>query len=617
MTTAASSDLLKDLNADQVKATTTFDHDQLVLAGSGTGKTEILTRKFEMAIRLGIKPDRIMAVTFTKRAAREARERIERRLGDTVDPTQLWIGTFHAISTRILRLNPALSPIGSDFTTMEDSDIDVVIGQALRKMDHVALNNPEALKRKIRQIKGEIDRRKNLGDDIMSDAVVREYDVETLTLMRTYQQFLRERNNADYGDLIVSILTMLDNPVARQTWANRFDVMLVDEYQDVNTGQGRWIEALKGERTHLTCFGDDDQVIYQWRGADPSYIRLFGQRYHGAEIITLRTNYRSPGPIVEAATRLIRNNTLRFDKEIVSAHANQGDAASAISVHAHDFANRHSHLIGVMQAESIGFDWDQMMVLTRQNNEAAEIAAKLREQGIPANLIKPGANDVPLMRDLCAWLRLVRNPQDCGAAAILLRADENDPVYQNLWTRSMMRGESFMAGVADQITQGRIKTQAYLDLHRHYEEAIKALPGRTPIDAMQTLFEVTGLAGDLAGQSEADRLHFIALFQNLCTEGRDVEHLYEFEDLIQNQIPNRAQGKGVMISTMHGVKGLEAPLVFATSWTAKSFPRSLTDKDIEEQRRLAFVTVTRAKTRVHLFYDRSKGMSPFIRELGV
>jgi DNA helicase-2/ATP-dependent DNA helicase PcrA len=617
MTNTGTADLLKDLNPDQVTATTTFDTPLLVLAGSGTGKTEILTRKFECAIRRGVKPERIMAVTFTKRAAKEARDRIERRLGPDVDPASLWIGTFHALSTRILRQSPTMSPIGAEFTTMEDSDIDVVIAQALRKISHPSINVPDQLKRKIRSLKNEIDRRKNLGDDVMAEDMVRHYDRETLGLIRTYQGFLKERNNADFGDLIVSVIKMMENPVARQAWANRFDVMLVDEYQDVNTGQGRWIDALKGDNTHLTCFGDDDQVIYQWRGADPSYIREFGQRYHGATALTLRTNYRSPGPIVEAATRLIRNNTLRFDKDVTSAHENQGDVGSAINVHAHDYQARHTHLIGVMQAESIGFEWDQMMVLTRANAEAAEIATKLHEAGIPANLIKPGANDVPLMRTLCAWLRLIRNPHDCGAAAIVLDADEQDPVYQNLWTRSMMRGQSFMAAVSEQIEQGRLKTPAYVDLHDRYKAVMAAIVGLTPIDALHTVFETAGLSQELARYPEADRLHFIALFQNLCADGVDLDHFSGFEDLIQNQIPNRAKGRGVMVSTMHGVKGLEAPIVFATSWSAKVFPRSMTDNDIEEQRRLAFVTITRAMTRVHLFYDRSKGVSPFIKELGI
>lgn len=617
MTESPPADLLGDLNAEQVKAATTFEHPLLVLAGSGTGKTEILTRKFEIAIRRGVRPDRIMAVTFTKRAAKEARDRIEKRLGDTVDPATLWIGTFHALSTRILRQSPGLSPIGAEFTTIEDSDIEVVIAQALRKMSHSAINSGEALKRKIRQIKGELDRRKNLGDDIMSDEMIQHYDRETLSLMRAYQGFLKERNTADFGDLIVSVLTMMKDPVAKKAWSNRFDVMLVDEYQDVNTCQGLWIEALKGDNTHLTCFGDDDQVIYQWRGADPSYIRQFGQRYHDADVVTLRTNYRSPRPIVEAATRLISNNAGRYEKTTISAHANQGDLASAITVHAHDTQNRHSHLISILQAESIGFDWDQMMVLTRANAEAAEIAAKLREAGIPANLIKPGANDVPLMRDLCAWLRILRNPHDCGAAAQLLRTDEQEPVYQNLWMRSMMRNQSFVAALAEQVEQGRIKTPAYLDFHERYERVRSATTDKYPIDALHTLFEVAGLSAELATYSEADRLHFIALFQNLCAEGADLDHLSGFEDLIQNQIPNRALGRGVMISTMHGVKGLEAPLVFATSWSAKVFPRSITDHDIEEQRRLAFVTITRAKTRVHLFYDKARGVSPFIREMGI
>lgn len=609
--------LLAGLNEAQAAAATIFDQPVLVLAGSGTGKTHILATKFLEGMRRGIPADRILAVTFSRRAAKELRDRIEPRVGEGIDPATLWIGTFHAISTRILRQSPTLSPIGNEFTTLEDAEIDLILGQALRNMRHPSTQNEREYKRQIKTLKETIDRFKNQGYDVTGPEVLGKVDRETASLMQAYQRFLRDRGNADFGDLIVSVLTMLKNPAASRAWSNRFDLILVDEYQDINTAQGAWIEALKGPNTALTAFGDDDQVIYQWRGANPDYIRQFGSRYHNARVITLNTNYRSPRPIVEAATNLIRNNVGRYDKEVVSAHPNQDDAKGAISVHAHAYHERHSRVIGVLTAESIAFDWKDMMVLTRVNAEASELAEKLKQAGIPANLVKPNANDVPLMRQLSSWLRFTRNPNDATALAALLGTSDQDSVFQNLWTSSMLKGADLAQTIRSQIEGGRLNTPAYTDFLARYDAVQANLPGLEPINALHMLFEESGLMKRLAGLEEADRLHFVALFQSLCADAANAESLYSMEDLIQNQIPNRAMADGVMISTMHGVKGLEAPVVFSTGWEQGKFPRSLNDRDIEEQRRLAFVTVTRAKHRLHLFYDLGKGVSPFIRELKI
>lgn len=610
-------DLLAGLNPDQAEAATIFDRPALVLAGSGTGKTHILATKFMLGLARGIPADRIMAVTFSRRAAKELRDRIEPQLDPAIDPATLWIGTFHAISTRILRQNPALSPIGSEFTTLEDAEIDMILGQALRQMKHPSLQSDREYKRKVKELKGQIDKLKNEGLDIAGPEVLGRVDRETASLMQAYQRFLRERGNADFGDLIVGVLMMMKNPAAARAWSNRWDLILVDEYQDINTGQGAWIEALTGPNTALTAFGDDDQVIYQWRGANPSYIRQFGSRYPEARVITLRTNYRSPKPIVEAATNMIRNNVGRYDKDVVSAHENQTDARGAITVHAHPYHERHSRIIGVLTAESLAFDWKDMMILTRVNAEAAEIATKLKDAGIPANLVKPSANDAPLMRHLSSWLRITRNPHDAAALASLLETTDDDPVFQNIWTSSMLKGVDLVETVRGQIAAGRLATPNYREFLDRYDAVQAGLAGLEPIQALHMLFEESGLIKRLGAVEEAERLHFIALFQSLCAEAANADSLHSMEDLIQSQIPNRAVNNGVMISTMHGVKGLEAPLVFATSWSSGVFPRSIHDRDLEEQRRLAFVTVTRAKQRLHLFYDTSKGISQFIKELRI
>lgn len=609
------SSLLDNLNADQRLAVETFDRPVLVLAGSGTGKTHLLVAKFLAAVARGIPPDRIMAVTFTRKAAQELRNRVAKHI-PMIDPAQLWIGTFHSLSSRILRASPNASPIGTDFTTLEQTDLDMVIAQILRRMNHEAVNGEKALKRKVKEIGQLIEQLKNEGFSIPTILEQNRHDMETAAILREYEKYLRDRSNADFGDLIVGVIDMMTkNPAAAQAWKGRWDLLLCDEYQDINTGQGKWLDALLTPQMALLCAGDDDQVIYQWRGANPDYILNFGLRHNRAEIVTLQTNYRSPQPIVDAARRLIGNNVARYNKT-VEAH-DAGGADTSITVHAHGFTDRHSELVTTLQMEAIAFNWNEMMVLTRSNSEAGEIANELKKAGIPVNLVRQSASESRTMELLMAWLRVLKNPHDVPAFARCIGFREDDPVLRNLWMRSMMLSKTIIASTREQVEGGKITEEGVVRFMMQYDAAIAAIAGLTPIDALQAVFDHCGFIERLDNVVEDERIQFLMLFQELCAIAQALRTFEEIADHIQTEQPSYSKPDGVMVSTMHGVKGLEAPIVCATGWSAKKFPRSINDHDIEEQRRLAFVTVTRSSHRVHLFYDRADGPSPFIIELGV
>ena len=609
------SSLLDNLNADQRLAVETFDRPVLVLAGSGTGKTHLLVAKFLAAVQRGIAPERIMAVTFTRKAAQELRARVAKYL-PLIDPAQLWIGTFHSLSSRILRASPNMSPIGTDFTTLEQADLDMVIAQILRRMNHEAVNGEKALKRKVKEIGQLIEQIKNEGASIPTILEQNRHDLETAGILREYEKYLRDRSNADFGDLIVGVIEMIaKSPTAAQAWKNRWDLLIVDEYQDVNTAQGRWTEALMRPGMASIFAGDDDQVIYQWRGANPDYILNFGMRFNNAEIITLQTNYRSPQPIVDAARRLIGNNLARYNKT-VEAH-DAGGADTAITVHAHGFTDQHNELITALQMEAIAFNWNEMMVLTRTNSEAGMLANELKKAGIPVNLVRQSASESRTMELLMAWLRVLKNPNDVPAFARCIGFREDDPVLRNLWMRSMMLSKTIIASTREQVESGKITEEGVVKFMMHYDAAIAAIAGLPPIDALQAVFDHCGFIDRLDNVVEDERIQFLMLFQELCAIAQCLRTFEEIADHIQTEQPSYSKPDGVMVSTMHGVKGLEAPIVCATGWSARKFPRSLNDHDIEEQRRLAFVTVTRSSHRVHLFYDRAEGPSPFIIELGV
>lgn len=607
--------ILDTLNPDQRLAVETFDRPVLVLAGSGTGKTHLLTAKFLKAIQLGVKPDRIMAVTFTRKAAQEVRERVAKHL-PLIDPAQLWIGTFHSLSSRILRASSSASPIGTEFTTLEQEDLDMIIAQILRRMSHESVNAERSLKRKVAEIRKLIEVLKNDGTSIPTILAQNRHDKETASILGEYEKYLRDRGNADFGDLIVSVIEMAQkSPVAAQAWKERFDLLLVDEYQDLNTAQGIWIDTILGPKTSFMATGDDDQVIYQWRGANPEYILNFGARYHRAEIITLQTNYRSPQPIVDAARRLISNNLRRHPKT-VDAYA-AGSSDTSITVHAHDFPSRYAVLISTLQSEAFAFEWHEMMVLTRNNAEAGDIANELKKAGMPVNLVRQSASESRTMEMLMAWLRILKNPHDVPAFARCIGFREDDPLLRNLWMRAMMMSKTIIASTRDQIASGKITEESVVKFMGYYDAAMPAIAGLTPLDALQAVFDHCGFLERLDHVIEEERIQFLGLFQELCAIAQNLRTFEEIADLIQTQSPSLRKPDGIMVSTMHGVKGLEAPIVCATGWSARKFPRSMNDNDIEEQRRLAFVTVTRSSHRVHLFYERPEGPSPFILELGV
>lgn len=356
-------------------------------------------------------------------------------------------------------------------------------------------------------------------------------------------------------------------------------------------------------------------MIYQWRGANPDYILNFGARYNRAEIITLQTNYRSPQPIVDAARRLISNNLSRYPKT-VDAH-DAGSSDTSITVHAHDFPSRHTELITTLQSEAFAFDWHEMMVLTRNNSEAGEIANELKKAGLPVNLVRQSASESRTMELLMAWLRVLKNPHDVPAFARCIGFREDDPLLSNLWMRAMMLSKTIIASTREQVDAGKITEEGVIKFMGHYDAAIVAVADKTPIDALQAVFDHCGFLDRLDHVIEEERIQFLMLFQELCALAQGLTSFEEIADIIQTQSPSFRRPDGVMVSTMHGVKGLEAPIVCATGWSARKFPRSLNDHDIEEQRRLAFVTVTRSSHRVHLFYERAEGPSPFIIELGV
>ncbi|MPR05683.1 ATP-dependent helicase [Microvirga tunisiensis] len=614
-TRAAGASILDTLNEDQTRAATTFDRPVLVLAGSGTGKTHILTAKFVAAMDRGIAPDRIMAVTFTRKAAQELRERISPyAAAKGFNPEKLWIGTFHSLSSRILRLNPNLSPVGSQFTTLEPTDVDYIISAILRQMRHECIQSPHALAKKVRQIAGLLDRLKNTGLTMDEVVASREHDRETLDILKSYETHLRGRGLADYGDLIVGVLTLLRNEVVSRAWHKKFDAILVDEYQDINTAQGRWIDAITGDNTSLTCLGDDDQVVYQWRGADPRLILGFKKRYPSADVITLRTNYRSPAPIVNAALRLISHNSDRYEKTVYAA--NDGGFDSTINLHPHGPRQRDEVLADILRAESIAYAWSSMMVLTRTNAEAQDIALSLGNRGIPVNLIRPSAVDSGPMRLLSAWLRLVSNANDTPALAQCCVLTESDPTLTNLWTMGVLKSRPILEILMDEVDRNRIQRPELIQLVQRYRTIMPMLDNRDAVYGLHTIFAQAGFEQLLDTLPEGERIHFLTVFNGLAADASAVKTLSELADLIQTQMPGKTiKTDAVMVSTMHGVKGLEAPIVCTTGWSKKQFPRSLDDDDIEEQRRLAFVTVTRSSERVHILFSEQSGPSQFVSEM--
>jgi len=628
---------LRGLNPPQREAVLTTDGPVLVLAGAGTGKTAALTARLAHLLwTRKAYPSEILSVTFTNRAAREMKERVGRLVGDAVEGMP-WLGTFHAIGAKMLRRHAELVGLHPNFTILDTDDQLRLLKQLIQAEDLDEKRWPA------RQLGGLIDEWKNKGltpKDVDAGEGERYANGRGAQLYAAYQDRLRALNACDFGDLLLHMLTILktDREVL-QHYQQRFRYIMVDEYQDTNSVQYLWLRLLAQERKNICCVGDDDQSIYSWRGAQVENILKFEKDFPGAKVIRLEQNYRSTPHILAAASGVIANNSGRLGKTLWTEH-NDGEKVKVLGVwDGPEEARRVGDEIEAAQ-QIRGASLDDIAILVRAQHQTREFEDRFISIGMPYRIVGGFRfYERQEIRDALAYLRVVAQPADdlaferivntpkrglgdkalakvhqlaraeqvplTTAAARILDTDELTPQARralgNLvadiarWRAMLNNSSPSSLGEGDQLAE---LTGGGAVPHSELARVILDESGYT---AMWQAEKSADAAGRLENLSE-----LVRAMEEYETLGAFLEHV----SLVMDNEAQADEAK-VTIMTIHAAKGLEFDTVFLVGWEEGLFPsqRALDEgglTSLEEERRLAYVAITRARRRAIIIHAANR-----------
>ncbi|MBD2745844.1 ATP-dependent helicase [Microvirga sp. BT688] len=615
--------LTQGLNTQQKWAVEEFGRPLLVLSSSGTGKTHVLATKFIYAVQvLGFKPEEIMAVTFTRKAAHELKDRIGNKIKTDLD--NLYVGTFHSLSSRMLRIHQAIHTGEKPFTIVEPEEIKMTLTGILASLDGFAnSSSSREIDKRINGLLKTIDAAKNIGA-ALSHAAGSSWvksapglSREDADILAQYDRTMRENRCLDYNDLILDFVRLTGaNPIVARSWKKKFKLVLVDEYQDTNPVQERWLQIFTENGSNLACFGDDDQAVYGWRHATVDNILTFEKRYPGSVVIKLGINYRCPEQIVRKAGKLISANQKRHAKTVKSGKAAQGDV---VSISCNGPGGMLNQALMLVQSVAKAPPKD-ITVLARTNSDADEVAQFLLRHGVNVFRFNPDADSSPQLQTFLAWLRLLANEQDSPAATKIMTSLAGLGTAQAVWRAARMESLPVMQWLSKRADNGTLKHEGLSRLVDTY----RALRSATMISSTSEMVELalsyTDLDKDLEALNSARRSRFFRQYMAISEHARRVEDLATVIATAQTDIADVAgrPANAVAVSTMHAMKGLESPIVISPGWSKGKFPSGFDKGDeIDEARRLAFVTVTRASARCYLLWESQLGPSPFLSEMGL
>jgi len=609
-------DYLQVLNPPQREAVCCTEGPLLILAGAGTGKTRALTARIAHILTQGLaRPHEIMAVTFTNKAAKEMHERIEGLVGASA--FGLWMGTFHALGARLLRENAELVGLDRRFTIIDTDDQQRVCKELI-----VAANLDEK-RWPARLLVHTISRWKDnawLPEDVPHDEA-QSFNGKAVDLYRKYQKRLQENNACDFGDLLLKTFVMLKkNEDILTHYQSLFKYVLVDEYQDTNAVQYLLIRLLVMKHKNVCVVGDDDQSIYAWRGAEVGNILKFERDFPGAKVIKLEQNYRSTGHILKAAGGLIAHNDNRHDKTLWT----EEESGEKIEVHPVAGDKDESRMIAdrIEQEVSSGLTYDHMAVLLRTAAQTRSIEERFIKSGIPYTIVG-GLRfyERKEIRDALAYLRLLSSEKDSLAFERIInvpRRGVGDSALQEVKRFALDANVPMYVALKDAATNGLLTSRAKGKL-AEFVNTIELLRTRmeetTPDRLVEEILEQTGyftmLKEDKNKEDAKGRLDNLKELIRAMQEYEDVPTFLEHVSLVMDN--EQASQTSVKVTTVHSAKGLEFDTVFVPGFEEGLFPhqRSLDEegeKGLEEERRLAYVAITRAKRLVVLSYCSSRFM---------
>jgi len=603
------------LNPAQRQAVLTTDGPVLVLSGAGTGKTRVLTTRIAHLIATRKAwPSQILAVTFTNKAAREMRDRIAALVGPVAQ--DLWLGTFHALAARMLRRHAEMVGLRSNFTILDTDDQLRLLKQLLVAAEIDEKRWPA------KAILGAIERWKDKGltpEKLGSDAGGEMAGGRLVQLYAEYQERLRTLNACDFGDLMLHMVALMQSaPDLLREYQQKFKYLLVDEYQDTNTVQYLWLRLLAQGHKNLCCVGDDDQSIYGWRGAEIDNILRFEKDFPGAAIVRLEQNYRSTPHILAAASGLIANNADRLGKTLWT-DMTEGEKVRVNGVwDGPEEARTIGEIIEDLQRE--GHSLAEIAILIRAGFQTREFEERFLTLGMPYKVVG-GLRfyERAEIRDAVAYLRVVAQPDDDLALERIIntpRRGLGDTALANLRRISRALGSSLMTTMSQVIGTDELKTaprKAVTGLVNDFDRWRTLAAGVPAQELVETILEESGYTDMWRADKSPEAPGRLDNLKELVQAVGEFETLEGFLEHVSLVMENTTEtgSEQVTLMTMHGAKGLEFDTVFLPGWEEGVFPsqRSLDEtgsRGLEEERRLAYVGLTRARKRAYVFHAANR-----------
>ena len=602
---------LQGLNPAQREAVERLDGPVLMLAGAGTGKTRALTARIAHLLHTGrARPNEILAVTFTNKAAREMKGRVGDLLGRAVEGMP-WLGTFHAIGAKMLRRHAELVGLKGNFTIL-DTDDQI---RLLRQLIQAA--NIDEKRWPARQLAHIIDGWKNRAftPERLPAAEAEAFGGAGVALYRQYQERLATLNAADFGDLLLHMVSILErHEDILEQYRAWFRYILVDEYQDTNVAQYLWLRLLAGGHRNICCVGDDDQSIYGWRGAEVGNILRFEKDFPGAHVVRLEQNYRSTGHILAAASGLIAQNAGRLGKTLFT----EGGDGEKVRLIGHWDGEEEARWIGeeieALHKGSRGMDpipLDGMAILVRASHQMRAFEDRFLTIGLPYRVIGgPRFYERLEIRDAMAYFRVAVSPEDDLAFERIVntpRRGVGDKALQAIRRTARDHGTSLLEGARIAAESGALGGRARAAMAALAGafgrwHALALDPGHSHVALAETILEESGYTEMWLNDKTPEAPGRLENLKELIKALEEFENLQGFLEHVALIMDNESEeaGEKVSIMTLHAAKGLEFPAVFLPGWEDGLFPsqRSLDEnglRGLEEERRLAYVGITRAE----------------------
>ncbi len=614
-------DFLKGLNEEQRDAVLTTEGPLLVLAGAGTGKTRVLTTRIAHILTSGrARGSEILSVTFTNKAAREMKERIGSLVGSGIEGMP-WLGTFHSIGARIIRRHAELLGLRSDFTILDTDDQIRLIKQLLE------VANIDEKRWPAKQFAGLMDNWKNRGllpSDVSSAEAGQFANGRTPQLYQQYQDRLRVLNAADFGDLLLLCIKLFrEHPDVLAEYHRRFKYMLVDEYQDSNVAQYLWLRLLAqgkpAPEAILCVVGDDDQSIYGWRGAEVDNILRFEKDFPGAKVIRLERNYRSTSNILAAASHLIAHNEGRLGKTL---QTDVGETGEMIGVNSVWDSEEEARQIGeeIEQFQRQGEALNSMAILVRASHQMRSLEERFITLGLSYRVIGgPRFYERKEVRDALAYLRLVANPGDDLAFERIINTPKRglgDSTVKTLFDTARHQDIPLFSAVRMLVETEELKPKqrkTLSDLTAQFDDWAERSRSLPHAELAQQVLDESGYTEMWQLDKSPDAAGRLENLKELVRSMEGFENLAGFLEHV-SLVMDRDTGEtddAVSIMTLHSAKGLEFNTVFLPGWEEGLFPsqRTLDESGragLEEERRLAYVGLTRARKRLRVYLAQNR-----------